>query len=201
MSLKARIGVQGDALAHRLCSSDGGISDGDLKGRKMKQEMRFTIRDCSLGSILVAMSERGVCAILLGDDAATLARDLQDRFPSTTPIEADAGLEQLVTQVVNLVEAPHSGPELPLDVQGTAFQQRVWQALGEVPAGSTTTYSELAQRIGAPKSARAVARACAANPLAVAVPCHRVVRSDGGLSGYRWGAERKRVLLRRETPA
>ena len=160
--------------------------------------IRFAIGQCSLGAILVAASERGVCAILMGDDPGRLARDLQDRFPRATLIGGDAGFEKLVARVVGLVEAPRLGADLPLDVRGTAFQQRVWQALREVPAGRTTTYTELARRIGAPKSVRAVASACAANALAVAIPCHRVVRSDGGLSGYRWGVERKRELLARE---
>ena len=161
-------------------------------------DIRFAIGECSLGSILVARSELGVCAILLGDDPDTLARDLQDRFPRATLIGGDAEFEQLVAQVVGFVEAPGLGLDLPLDVQGTAFQQRVWQALQEIPAGSTASYTEIASRIGSPKAVRAVAQACAANALAVAIPCHRVVRNDGGLSGYRWGVERKRALLQRE---
>jgi AraC family transcriptional regulator, regulatory protein of adaptative response / methylated-DNA-[protein]-cysteine methyltransferase len=161
-------------------------------------EIRFAIAECSLGSILVASSERGVCAILLGDDPEALVRDLQDRYPRATLVGGDAGFEDLVAKVVGFVEAPRLGLDLPLDVRGTAFQQRVWRALREIPAGSTASYREIAERIGAPASVRAVARACAANPLAIAIPCHRVVRSDGGLSGYRWGVERKRELLRRE---
>lgn len=164
-------------------------------------EIRFAIGECSLGSILVAQSERGVCAILLGDDPEALARDLQDRFPRATLIGGDPEFERLVSRVVGFVEAPGLGLDLPLDVRGTAFQQRVWQALREIPAGSTVSYAELASRIGAPKSVRAVAQACAANALAVAIPCHRVVRNDGGLSGYRWGVERKRALLKREARA
>lgn len=164
-------------------------------------EIRFAVGQCSLGAILVAASSRGVCAITLGDDPQALVRDLQDRFPRAGLIGGDAGFEQLVARVVGLVEAPGRGCDLPLDVQGTAFQQRVWQALREVPAGRTVSYAELARRIGAPTSARAVAQACGANPLAVAIPCHRVVRVDGGLSGYRWGVERKRALLQREEPA
>lgn len=160
--------------------------------------IRFAIGQCSLGAILVAASERGVCAILMGDDPGQLARDLQDRFPRANLMGGDARFEKLVARVVGLVEAPGLGLDLPLDVRGTAFQQRVWQALREIPAGATTTYTRLARRIGAPKSVRAVAGACAANALAVAIPCHRVVRSDGGLSGYRWGVERKRALLARE---
>jgi AraC family transcriptional regulator of adaptative response/methylated-DNA-[protein]-cysteine methyltransferase len=164
-------------------------------------DIRFAIGECSLGSILVARSELGVCAILLGDDPDALARDLQDRFPRATLIGGDPKFEQLVAQVVGLVEAPGLGLDLPLDVRGTAFQQRVWQALREIPPGSTASYSEVAGRIGSPKAVRAVAQACAANALAVAIPCHRVVRTDGGLSGYRWGVERKRALLQREARA
>jgi len=164
-------------------------------------EIRFAIGQCSLGAILVAASERGVCAILLGDDPDALARDLQDRFPKATLIGADAAFEATVAQVVGLVEAPRLGHALPLDVRGTAFQQRVWQALQQIPAGETASYAEVAQRIGAPTSMRAVAQACGANALAVAIPCHRVVRSDGALSGYRWGVERKRTLLDREAQA
>jgi AraC family transcriptional regulator of adaptative response/methylated-DNA-[protein]-cysteine methyltransferase len=142
-----------------------------------------------------------VCAILLGDDPQALACDLQDRFPAARLIGADAGFERLVARVVGFVEAPRLGLDLPLDVRGTAFQQRVWQALRQVPAGQTLSYTELAARIGAPKAVRAVASACAANPLAVAIPCHRVVRADGGLAGYRWGVERKQALLTRESGA
>ncbi len=162
-------------------------------------EIRFAIGECSLGSILVAASERGVCAILIGDNPDQLARDLQDRFPRAHVIGGDAGFERLVAQVVGFVEAPARGLDLPLDVRGTAFQQRVWQALREIPAGKTASYAAIAQRIGAPKSYRAVGGAIAANPLAVAIPCHRVIRNDGALSGYRWGVERKRSLLERES--
>ena len=160
--------------------------------------IRFAIGECSLGAILVAASARGVCAILLGDDPDALARDLQDRFPRAEIIGADAGFEQTVARVVASVEAPGLGLDLPLDVRGTAFQQRVWQALRDIPAGETASYAQVAGRIGMPKAARAVAQACAANALAVAIPCHRVVRNDGNLSGYRWGVERKRALLDRE---
>lgn len=161
--------------------------------------IEFALGQCSLGAILVARSDRGVCAISLGDDPDALLRELQDRFPRAEMIGGDAGFEQLVAQVVGMIEAPKFGTDLPLDVRGTAFQQRVWQALRQIPAGETASYAQIAQRIGAPKSARAVAQACASNTLAVAIPCHRVVRSDGALSGYRWGVERKRALLSRET--
>lgn len=164
-------------------------------------EIRFAIGECSLGSILVAQSDRGVCAILLGDDADALARDLQDQFPQANLIGGDAGFERLVAKVVGFVEAPGLGLDLPLDIRGTAFQQRVWQALREVPAGQRVSYTAIANRIGSPKAVRAVAQACGANTLAVAIPCHRVVRNDGGLSGYRWGVARKRALLERESAA
>lgn len=158
----------------------------------------FAIGQCSLGAILVARSARGVCAISLGDDPDALLGELQDRFPRAELIGGDAGFERLVAQVVGLIEQPNIGHELPLDIRGTAFQQRVWHALRQIPAGETASYAQIAQRIGSPKSVRAVAGACAANTLAVAIPCHRVVRSDGALSGYRWGVERKRELLSRE---
>lgn len=162
------------------------------------ETIRFAVGVCSLGSILVAATERGVCAILLGDDPDLLLRDLQDRFPKAELIGGDAAFEATVAQVVGFVEAPGTGLDLPLDIGGTAFQQRVWQALRAIPAGRTTSYAEVAGAIGEPAAVRAVARACGANPIAVAIPCHRVVRSDGGLSGYRWGVERKRDLLDRE---
>jgi AraC family transcriptional regulator, regulatory protein of adaptative response / methylated-DNA-[protein]-cysteine methyltransferase len=139
-----------------------------------------------------------VCAILLGNNPATLVRDLQDRFPKAHLLGGQKGFEQLVAKVVGAVEAPSLPLDLPLDVRGTVFQQRAWRALGEIPAGSTATYTEIAQRIGAPKAVRAVAKACAANALATGIPCHRVVRNDGSLSGYRWGVKRKRALLARE---
>jgi AraC family transcriptional regulator, regulatory protein of adaptative response / methylated-DNA-[protein]-cysteine methyltransferase len=175
-----------------------GMTPTNYRAGGANTEIRFAIGECSLGSILVAASERGVCAILIGDDPDELARDLQDRFPRANLIGGDAKFEQLVSKVVGFVEAPGLGLDLPLDVRGTAFQQRVWQALREIPAGKTVSYADIANRIGSPKSVRAVAQACAANVLAVAIPCHRVVRNDGGLSGYRWGVKRKRVLLDRE---
>jgi AraC family transcriptional regulator of adaptative response/methylated-DNA-[protein]-cysteine methyltransferase len=161
-------------------------------------DIHFAIGECALGAILVAQSERGVCAIALGGDPDALVRELQDQFPRARLIGGDAGFEKLIAKVIGFVEAPGVGLDLPLDVRGTAFQQRVWQALREIPVGTTASYSDIAQRIGAPKSVRAVAQACGANMLAVAIPCHRVVRSDGGLSGYRWGVERKTALLQRE---
>ena len=160
--------------------------------------IRFAVGPCSLGHVLVAATDRGVCAILLGDEPDALLRDLQDRFPKAALTGGDRDFEALVAQVVGLVEAPGTAATLPLDIGGTAFQQRVWQALRAIPPGRTATYAEIAQAIGAPSAARAVALACGANRLAVAIPCHRVVRQDGSLSGYRWGVARKRTLLARE---
>jgi AraC family transcriptional regulator of adaptative response/methylated-DNA-[protein]-cysteine methyltransferase len=161
-------------------------------------EIRFAVGQCSLGAILVASTPQGVCAILLGDDPETLVRDLQDRFPHTSLVGGDADYERLVARVIGFVESPATGLDLPLDIRGTVFQQRVWQALRAIPAGATASYAEIAAGLGVPQSVRAVAGAIAANPLAVAVPCHRVIRTDGSLSGYRWGVERKRALLERE---
>ena len=160
--------------------------------------IRFAIGECSLGSILVASSDKGVCAILMGNDPDVLARDLQDRFPKANLVGADSEYEKLVAKVVGFIEAPKIGLDLPLDVRGTAFQRRVWKELQRIPAGKTASYSEVADRIGFPKSARAVAQACGANALAVAIPCHRVLRTDGNISGYGWGVDRKRALLLRE---
>jgi AraC family transcriptional regulator of adaptative response/methylated-DNA-[protein]-cysteine methyltransferase len=175
-----------------------GMTPRAYRGGGARAEIRFAVGQCSLGAILIARSERGVCAILIGDDPDALVRELEDRFPRAELVGADAGFEAMVAKAVGLVERPDQGVELPLDVRGTAFQQRVWQALRAIPPGKTASYAEIAAAIGAPKAARAVAGACAANALAVAIPCHRVVRTDGALSGYRWGVERKRALLARE---
>jgi AraC family transcriptional regulator of adaptative response/methylated-DNA-[protein]-cysteine methyltransferase len=162
-------------------------------------EIRFAVGSCSLGAFLVAATDKGVCAIMLGDAPEPLVAALEDRFPKARLVGGDADFEALVARVVGLIEAPGKGSDLPLDLKGTAFQQRVWQALTAIPPGSTVSYAEIARRIGAPKAVRAVAQACAANPAAIAVPCHRVVRSDGALSGYAWGVERKQELIRRES--
>jgi len=161
-------------------------------------QIHFALAQCSLGAILVASSAKGVCAISIGDNPEPLLRALQDRFSSAELIGGDPAYEVLVASVIAFIEAPKLGLNLPLDVQGTVFQQRVWQALREIPCGTTVTYSALASRIGMPKAVRAVASACAANTLAVAIPCHRVVRQDGALSGYRWGLARKQALLAKE---
>lgn len=160
--------------------------------------IEFALGQCALGALLVARSQRGLCAIALGDDPEPLLRELQDRFPRAELVGGDPAFERLMAQVAGFVEAPRIGLQLPLDIQGTAFQQRVWDALRAIPAGQTVSYAQLAQRIGMPRASRAVAAACAANVLAVAIPCHRVVRSDGALSGYRWGVARKRSLLAAE---
>ena len=175
-----------------------GMTPSIWKAGGTKAQIRFAVGQCSLGAILVARTEKGICAITIGDDPEALVHDLQDRFPKADLVGQDADFEKTVAAVVGFVEAPRVGLDLPLDIRGTAFQQRVWQALRDIPAGETSTYTEVARRIGEPKAVRAVAGACAANPIAVAIPCHRVVRADGGLSGYRWGVERKRELLERE---
>ena len=175
-----------------------GMTPRQYRAGGVDARIAFAIAQTSLGALLVARSARGVCAISLGDDPDALLRELQDRFPRAELVGGDAGFERLVAQVVGLIAQPGIGHDLPLDVRGTAFQQRVWQALRRIPPGQTASYADIAARIGSPKAVRAVAQACAANTLAVAIPCHRVVRSDGALSGYRWGVARKRALLERE---
>jgi AraC family transcriptional regulator of adaptative response/methylated-DNA-[protein]-cysteine methyltransferase len=163
------------------------------------EEIRFAVGQCSLGAILVASSKKGVVSILIDDEPDALVRTLQDRFPNAQLVGADREYEQLVARVVGLVESPDVDIDLPLDVRGTVFQRKVWRALRKIPVGKTASYADIARRIGAPKAVRAVAGACAANHIAVAIPCHRVIRNDGGVSGYRWGVERKRALLKRES--
>jgi AraC family transcriptional regulator of adaptative response/methylated-DNA-[protein]-cysteine methyltransferase len=165
------------------------------------EKITFAVGQSSLGAILVASSARGVAAILMGEDPDALVRDLQDRFPKARLIGGDADYERLVARVVGFIEAPGIGLDLPLDIRGTAFQQRVWQALRDIPPGRTASYADIARAIGAPRAVRAVAGACAANAIAVAIPCHRVVRNDGALSGYAWGVDRKRALIEREAAA
>jgi AraC family transcriptional regulator of adaptative response/methylated-DNA-[protein]-cysteine methyltransferase len=167
----------------------------------MVTEIHFGIAECSLGLVLIARTERGLCALFLGDDAQALARDLRRRFPHATLLSVDVTADSLLGKALALVESPDEHLSLPLDLQGTPFQKRVWQALREIGPGYTTSYAGIAAQIGAPRAVRAVAQACAANPVAVAIPCHRVLRSDGGISGYRWGIERKQALLAREAAA
>ncbi|MBU6450366.1 MAG: bifunctional DNA-binding transcriptional regulator/O6-methylguanine-DNA methyltransferase Ada [Cyanobacteria bacterium REEB67] len=172
-----------------------GMTASKYKSGGDDMEIRFAVGESTLGAVLVAQSQKGICAIFLGDDAQALVRSLQDRFPRATFIGGDDRFEKLVALVVGFVQAPAAGLDLPLDIRGTAFQQRVWQALQAIPTGKTMTYGEIAKMIGAPGAVRAVGTACGANPLAVVIPCHRVVKTSGDLSGYRWGVERKRALL------
>jgi AraC family transcriptional regulator of adaptative response/methylated-DNA-[protein]-cysteine methyltransferase len=178
-----------------------GMTPSQFRAGGTDTEIFFAVTQCSLGSILVAQSKKGVCSILIGDDPALLAQELQDQFPKANLIGGEPGYEAVVARVVALIEDPGIGLDLPLDIRGTAFQQRVWRALQQIPPGSTATYADIAKKIGVPKAVRAVAQACASNVLAVAIPCHRVIRMDGTLSGYRWGVERKRALLKREAGA
>lgn len=177
-----------------------GMTPREVRAGGARHTIQFAVGACSLGDVLVAASDKGVCAIWIGE-ARALVRELQDKFPKAHLVGGDAAFEAHVARVVGLIEAPSTSAAtiaLPLDIRGTAFQERVWRALRDIPAGVTATYADVARSIGAPQSVRAVASACAANALAVAIPCHRVVRSDGALSGYRWGVERKRTLLERE---
>jgi len=176
-----------------------GMKPTDFREGGAGATIRFAVGECSLGAILVAATDKGVCAIMLEDDPQELVRAFQDDFPKAQLVGGDKDFERVVAAAIGLVEGAPSEFKLPLDVRGTAFQQRVWQALRDIPAGKTATYSDIAKKIGAPASVRAVAGACAANKIAVAIPCHRVVRTDGSLSGYRWGVERKRALLQRES--
>ena len=175
-----------------------GMRPRDYRAGGVGAVIRFAVGQSSLGAIVVAQSQRGICAILLGNDPDQLVRDLQDQFPKAEIIGCDGEFEQWVAEVVGFIEAPAMGLHLPLDIQGTAFQERVWRALREIPPGTTASYTEIAASIGSPKAVRAVAHVCATNRIAVAIPCHRVVRRDGDLAGYRWGVDRKRELLRRE---
>ena len=194
-------GFQSSGRFYEQAAGMLGMTPTRYKAGGVGEAIRFAIGQSSLGAILVASSDKGIAAILMGDDPAALARDLQDRFPRATLVGGDAAYDALVARVVGLVDAPGAAIDLPLDIRGTAFQQRVWQALRAIPVGSTMSYAEIARRIDAPTSVRAVAGACAANAIAVAVPCHRVVRTDGALSGYAWGVERKRTLIAREAIA
>jgi AraC family transcriptional regulator of adaptative response/methylated-DNA-[protein]-cysteine methyltransferase len=188
----------GFGSSSRLYSQAGrllGMRPLDFRAGGSDTEIRFAASECTLGSIVVAASSTGVCAILLGDDAEQLIEDLHDEFPAARLVSGDAEFDQCVAQVVSFADDPRIGLGLPLDIRGTAFQQRVWRALCEIPVGSTSSYSDIAAAIGAPEASRAVAQACARNRMAVAIPCHRVIRRDGSLSGYRWGVARKQALL------
>lgn len=191
-------GFNASSPLYHSSSTLSGITPKALRAGGKGEHIYFTLGLSSLGDIVVAQSDKGICAILLGDNASELLQDLQDIFPQAKLIGGGKPFEQLIALVVDFIEAPKIGLNLPLDIRGTLFQQRVWQALGEIPVGTTVSYTDIAQRIGSPKAVRAVAGACAANILAVVIPCHRVVKNDGALSGYRWGVDRKRALLNKE---
>jgi len=175
-----------------------GMTPGRYRAGGPGEELRFTTARSTLGAILIACSPKGVAAILLGDDPASLIENLQARFPKASLIAGDTAYDSLITRVVGFADSPGLGLDLPLDIRGTAFQQRVWQALQQIPLGQTASYAEIARQIGAPKAVRAVASACAANNIGLAIPCHRVIRSNGAISNYAWGTGRKRELLKRE---
>ncbi len=175
-----------------------GMTPTEYRGGGVGKFIRLAVVECRLGWVAVAATERGVCMIEFGDSVEALRAEATSRFPKATLNDGDSEFQQWVEQIVEQIETPGHAIVLPLDIQGTAFQRKVWEALQTIPAGATATYTEIAQKIGQPAAVRAVARACAANQLAVVIPCHRVVRSDGDLSGYRWGVERKAELLRQE---
>ncbi len=197
-----------DAIYEAGFNSSGRFYDGAQRALGMKprafraggadMQIRYAIAPCSLGLVLAGVTDAGVCAIFLGDDETELRQQLTARFPKAEITEAKKSLGKLLGDIVASITIPAKAAALPLDIRGTAFQQRVWAALRDIPPGETATYAEIANRIGAPKAVRAVGTACGANPVAIAVPCHRVVGSDGKLTGYRWGVERKRALLTRE---
>ncbi len=193
-------GLSSTSRLHAAASRTLGMTPKKARAGGVEERIEFAVLGCSLGTALVAATTRGLCAVLLGDDADALRADLERRLPRAKLQAGTREFVQRMATVIAFVDGEQADPGLPLDVRGTAFQQRVWQALRSIPAGSTSNYSEIAQRLGSPRGARAVAKACADNPLAIVVPCHRVVRSDGDLAGYRWGSDRKRALLARERP-
>jgi O-6-methylguanine DNA methyltransferase len=177
--------------ARRMATTQGAASDA----------IAFATGESALGTVLVARSQEGVCAILIGSEPAELESNLAARFTESTLVRDDRKLGDDLRKILRFIETPAEGLDLALDIRGTPFQQRVWDALLRIPTGATVTYGALARRIGEPDAVRAVANACAANAIALAIPCHRVVRSNGTLSGYRWGVERKRALLAKEALA
>lgn len=191
-------GFSSPSRAYALSAKALGMAPKTYRAGAPGVRLSFALGQCALGKVLVARSARGLCAILLGDNAEVLEADLAARFPRAERVSADAGLAEALAQVIALIEQPRRVLDLPLDIQGTAFQQRVWDALRRIPAGETRSYAQVAREIDRPGAERAVANACGANPLAVAIPCHRVVRADGGLGGYRWGVVRKQALLEEE---
>lgn len=192
-------GFNSSARFYANAAESLGMSPKTFRGGGKDEVLTFAFGHSSLGEVLVAASAKGIAAVLIGDDRAQLKIDLKGIFPHAEFVTTDRHFEETVANVVALVERPEQTIDLPLDIRGTAFQQRVWKALRAIPLGVTATYTDIANQIGDPKAVRAVARACATNPLALVVPCHRVVRADGNLAGYRWGVERKRALIERET--
>src|SRR6266481_3741447 len=194
-------GFGSSSRAYEAAPAGLGMTPGARRRGGSGETIRFVTVETPLGWALVAATERGICMTALGDDRDSLASALQKRFPAAAVIAEDAGLKEWADQVVRFITEPGRNLDLPLDIQGTAFQARVWRALQKIRLGRTASYSEIAAALGQPKAVRAVAQACAANKLALLVPCHRVIRSDGDLGGYRWGLERKRALLARERTA
>jgi AraC family transcriptional regulator of adaptative response/methylated-DNA-[protein]-cysteine methyltransferase len=191
-------GFSSTARAHHAAQHFFGMPPSHVQTGASRMRIQFAITECSFGSVLAASTDRGLCAIFLGDNAASLETDLVRAFPKADLVPAPRSYRQVLSDVARLVEAPWSELSLPLDIQGTAFQCRVWEALRAIPSGTTRSYTEIAEQIGSPTAARAVARACATNALGVVVPCHRVVRANGDISGYRGGVPRKQQLLERE---
>jgi AraC family transcriptional regulator of adaptative response/methylated-DNA-[protein]-cysteine methyltransferase len=191
-------GYQSSSRFYESAKSTLGMSPSTFRRKGEGVVIRFAVGRSSLGSVLVGATDRGICAIFLDDDPGYLIQCLRERFKRAEVIQADAAFDEIIARVVQYVDMRVPRLDLPLDIQGTAFQMRVWQELQKIPFGSTVSYSEIAARMGSPGSVRAVASACAANTVAIAVPCHRVLKSDGSISGYRWGPERKKELLARE---
>jgi AraC family transcriptional regulator of adaptative response/methylated-DNA-[protein]-cysteine methyltransferase len=194
-------GFGSSSRAYEAASTVLGMTPGAGRRGGGGGAVRFVTVATPLGWALVAATERGVCLTALGDDREPLCAMVRARFPAAKLVAEDRGLADWAERIVRFITAPEHSLDLPLDIRGTAFQQRVWTAIRDIPAGSTASYREIAERIGAPKAVRAVAQACASNDIAVAIPCHRVVRVDGSPSGYRWGVARKRALLAREKAA
>jgi AraC family transcriptional regulator, regulatory protein of adaptative response / methylated-DNA-[protein]-cysteine methyltransferase len=191
-------GWQSSTRFYAAAGGQLGMAPGRYRKGGAGETIAYALGACSLGTVLVASTAKGICAILIGDAEEALVQEVRGRFPNAALAPAQPGFAQTLARVIAFVDAPRAAFDLPLDVRGTVFQQRVWDALRRIPPGETVSYTELAERVGQPSAARAVAGACAANPAAIAIPCHRVLRNDGAISGYRWGVERKRALLDRE---
>jgi len=194
-------GFGSSSRAYEAAPAALGMTPGARRRAGDGETIRYVTVATPLGWALVAATGRGVCLTALGDDRERLAAMVRERFPAALLVAEDAALKDWAEQIVRFITDPGQTPDLPLDIRGTAFQTRVWRALQRIPLGRTATYAEIARALGQPKAVRAVAQACAANNLALLVPCHRVIREDGDLAGYRWGLERKRALLEREREA